>query len=286
MWATNEVRKRYDEIRKNRAAGYQFFGKHACSRQQNDEKDETKRRMHVFAAVQLNEEVTENTCLSTNRDELIKSFCTFRKDFDEVLAKQNIKKKGKDSWPNICCTSNGEKCKVPEGINADEMVPFALAQGGKVTKQSLYGEILDVLRAKGHQHHPNGGYLLQGMLKVLDEVKDINGAEELKTEIVNVFKHIHLCGPKVFHSPESEEVNMCQLFHPYGQLMGSFHKKIKGLFIARDSRDVLVPQESKAASFLQMAHMLSFAKQRPREFRAREANKKKEEHQTNNYIRL
>ena len=56
---------------------------------------------------------------------------------------------------------------------------------------------------------------------------------------------------------------MCQLFHPYDQLMSSFHKKFKGLFIARDSRDVLVPQESKAASFLQMAHMLSFAKPGP-----------------------
>ena len=36
------------------------------------------------------------------------------------------------------------------------MVPFALAQGGKVTKAALYGEILDVLSAKGHKHTRRG----------------------------------------------------------------------------------------------------------------------------------
>ena len=32
---------------------------------------------------------------------------------------------------------NGEKCEVPKGINAEEMVPFALAQGGKL-QNNLY----------------------------------------------------------------------------------------------------------------------------------------------------
>jgi len=257
MWATNEVRKKYDEMRIQNATAYQKHGENACKHEQHEQKDKTKRRMHIFAAVQLNEEVTENTCLSTNRDELIKSFCNFRKDFDETLANQNIKKKGTDLWPNICCTSNGEKCKIPEGINADEMVPFALAQGGKVTKQSLYGEILDVLRAKGHQHHPNGGYLLQGMLQALDEVKDMNGAEELKTEIINVFKRIHLCGPKTFTSPTGNTVKMCQLFHPYGQLFRSFHDKFQGILIASNANKVLVPQTSVSTLFLQKMDKLS-----------------------------
>ena len=74
MWGTNEVRKKYDEMREKHAAAYQKHGENACKHEQHEQKDETKRRMHIFAAVQLNEEVTENTCLSTNRDELIKSF--------------------------------------------------------------------------------------------------------------------------------------------------------------------------------------------------------------------
>ena len=58
----NEVRKTYDEMRKTNI--YQQHGKHECKHEQNEEKqDEAKRHMHVFAAVQLNEEVTENTCL-------------------------------------------------------------------------------------------------------------------------------------------------------------------------------------------------------------------------------
>ena len=73
MWATNEVRKKYDEMRIQHATAYQKHGENACKHELHEQKDETKRRMHIFAAVQLNEEVTENTCLSTNRDELIKS---------------------------------------------------------------------------------------------------------------------------------------------------------------------------------------------------------------------
>eukprot|EP00942_MAST-04A_sp_MAST-4A-sp1_P014876 g14876.t1 len=57
---------------------------------------------------------------------------------------------------------------------------------------------------------------------------------------------------QIFHSPESEDVNMCQLFHPYGQLMTSFHTKFEELFNARDAKNVLVPQESPTASFLQL----------------------------------
>merc|ERR1712167_517520 len=108
------------------------------------------------------------------------------------------------------------------------MVPFALAQGGKVTKAALYGEILDVLRAKdeGHHHkHKQGGYLLKGMLDVLGKLKGVvDDTGALEEEIIGVFKQIHLCGPRMFPSSSNDAVNMCQLFHPYAQLMHSFHE--------------------------------------------------------------
>ena len=254
MWATAEVRKNYDEMRLKHASQYQKHDEHACRHEEKAEYDGYKRHIHVFSAVQLNEEINENTCLSTNRDELITSICNFASKFDETLADYNIQKKAKDFWPNICCSPQGEICKPPAGIPEEKMVPFALAQGGKVTKASLYGEILDILRAK-NLHHPKGGYLLNGMLDVLNEVMDVN-TEDIRLEITRVFSQIHLCGPKVFNSPRNDAIKLCQLFHPYGQLMDLFHKKFIGLFRAKDAAIILQAQKASTTSFIQtMAKM-------------------------------
>ena len=81
-------------------------------------------------------------------------------------------KDGKHYWPNICCKSNNDSedsCADPTGsIPREQIVPFALAQGGKVTYTNLYGEVVDVLK----QH----GYLHKGMLKILDDVKYVDAS--------------------------------------------------------------------------------------------------------------
>merc|ERR1712072_100310 len=102
---------------------------------------------------------------------------------------------------------------------------------------------LDVLRAKGEHHHKQGGYLLKGMLDVLDELKDVR-TDTLKEEINRVFHQIHLCSPRVFQSPSDESIQMCELFYPYRKLMSSFHKKFKASFKAQDAKNILVPQSS------------------------------------------
>ncbi len=233
MVATMQVRSDYNNMRKDRASQYQRHGEKACEHEvkvQNVHKKE-ERRMQIISAITLHGEIDENTCLSTNRDELISAFCNFRNDFDAILSKQKIDKDGKDLWPNICCASSGDTCEPKEGTNIarKDMVPFALAQGGKVTKASLYGEILDVLRAAGTSSHKQGGYLLQGMLNALDAIEG-DQAKGLEEEIRHVFHKIHLCGPRVFNSPDKDAKKVCQLFHPYGQLLNSFLKKFKSLF--------------------------------------------------------
>merc|ERR1712167_530532 len=139
------VRRDYDEMREKHAAVYQNHGKTACMHE--DENHETKRHVHIMSAIALHEEVDGKTCLSTNRDELVSAFCNFRTYFDKTLSKHNLGN-AKEFWPNICCASTVDTCNSTK-VERHKMVPFALAQGGKVTKNALYGEILDVLRATG-----------------------------------------------------------------------------------------------------------------------------------------
>ena len=67
------------------------------------------------------------------------------------------------------------------------------------------------------------------MLEVLRKVKGVN-TDTLKKDFINVFKQIHLCGPRVFQSPLDESIQLCELFYPYRKLMSSFHEKFKVLF--------------------------------------------------------
>ena len=57
-----------------------------------------------------------------------------------MLKIQGITKSGKSFWPNICCkerrNSELEVCTDPfSKLNRTEIVPFAMAQGGKPTRK-------------------------------------------------------------------------------------------------------------------------------------------------------
>ena len=63
---------------------------------------------------------------------------------------------GRDLWPNICCRKDNfedlKSCNDPSGnVPRSEIVPFALAQGGNITVQNLYGEILTSLNYSNFQ---------------------------------------------------------------------------------------------------------------------------------------
>ena len=62
----------------------------------------------IFPAVEVAneiEKIEDTTCIDTNRDELLKSFCSFRMDLDHLFQMQGSKKITKQFWPNICCIS-------------------------------------------------------------------------------------------------------------------------------------------------------------------------------------
>jgi hypothetical protein len=251
--AIEEVRQRYDKNREEKAESYYKHDVNACTKQDQEVSKEQSgsedmRRVNVFSAIPLHTEINENTCLSTNRDELIVAFCNFRKRFDNTLSEQKtITKNGKSLWPNICCVSSSTSCKPSDGLKQEDMVPFALSEGGKVTKQSLYGEIVDVLRAVG-RHHKQGGYLLRGMLQAIDEIPNNQletKKQQFKDELKQVFKKIRLCGPRVFNSPGKSAEQLCELFHPYSQLMNFFHEKFKRM-LKSNSIDVVNSYNKKS----------------------------------------
>merc|ERR1711871_942723 len=186
----------------------------------------------------------DKTCINKNRDVLLTAFCNFRKGFDAVLQENGLKD-GKHYWPNICCKSNNDSedsCADPTGsIPREEIVPFALAQGGKVTYTNLYGEVVDVLKKKGYLH--------RGMLKILEEVKV--DASALKSQVNKQFKDVQLCPPKLFKSPRSKAVDMCELLYPYSQLLDGFQTSFERLFSIHKLTEYLRAQSAET-NFMQL----------------------------------
>ena len=107
-------------------------------------------------------EIDNKYCLNENRNRLIGSFCNFRSRFIRLLQEKKYPKvpslpkyTGRDLWPNICCRKDNfehlKTCNDPSGkVPRSHIVPFALAQGGNVTVDNLYGEIVDVLKLNGY----------------------------------------------------------------------------------------------------------------------------------------
>ena len=221
-WANEDVRTKYEALRLQRVLKESKMETQNCNTDQ-------KNHIVIFPAIALQEEVDEKTCINKNRDEVIEAFCNFRGEFDKVLKNRNLKDT-KHYWPNICCkghgdskggSNNDDSCNDPNStIKRENIVPFALAQGGKITYKHLYGEVVDIL-------NPNG-YLHEGMKRVVEDATkatDINEKrlKALKESLEKSFNGISLCGPRVFTSPTSSEIKMCEMFYPYKHLLNSFH---------------------------------------------------------------
>ena len=113
------------------------------------------------------EDIEDTTCIDMNRDELLKAFCSFRHDLDNLFKIQGKTETAESFFPNICCKERRdtklEVCHDPSGkIPREDIIPFALSQGGHYSRHNLYAEVSDALK--------NGGYLHKGMLGILKGV--------------------------------------------------------------------------------------------------------------------
>ena len=71
----------------------------------------------------------------------------------------------------------------------------------------------------------------------------------------DLFNDVSLCGPKSFTSPENREKNMCELFYPYGHLLGTFHAAFEQMFSSKGVTNRLRAQGAVSTSFIElMAH--------------------------------
>jgi hypothetical protein len=190
-----------------------------------------------------------------NRDELIKSFCDFRSELDDLFQIVSIDKEAKTFWPNICCKERHdvdsektlETCKPPKDsdVKPKDMIPFALSQGGNFTRHNLYVEVSETIKEGGHLHN--------GMMKLLEKVISLKHFKihdpkliSAKEQIRSFFNGISLCGPVIIDAPD--EKKMCELFIPYRHSMKEFVKLFKGLYIPDNLVRVKVQESS---SFLE-----------------------------------
>ena len=175
-------------------------------------------------------EIDNKYCLNENRNRLINSFCNFRPRFIKLL-KDKIKSiltkfpkyTGRDLWPNICCRKdnfeNLKSCNDPSGnVPRSHIVPFALAQGGNITVQNLYGEIVDIIK--------QDGYLQEGMNK---PIQGIFNGDKLKAKLKNLFETTLLCGPREFGLPTNEAIRLCELFYPYEHMLSTYYDEVNVL---------------------------------------------------------
>ena len=187
----------------------------------------------IFLAIEIEneiEDIEDSTCIDVNRDEMLKSFCSFRSDLDNLFQIQNINKKAKAFWPNICCKERRdttlEVCNDPSGEKKrGEIVPFALSSGGKYSRHNLYAEMTDTIR--------RNGYLHTGMDRLIDTLPNIGYKKqrEVKQLIGAFFNDVSLCGPRIVEVPGRSDKKLCELFLPYHHAMRNFFHLIESLYL-------------------------------------------------------
>jgi hypothetical protein len=226
-WATQDVINKAQKLRNQLSLLPEYNVKHHC--------EQEKQRLaygvlRTGIVVPTDAEIDDKYCLNENRDRLISSFCNFRPRFIKLLQEKlyprlpsTPKYTGRDLWPNICCRKDNfqhlQTCNDPSGkVPRSHIVPFALAQGGNITVDNLYGEIVDVLK--------KDGYLQQGMSKAVDGIKD---ADKLQQKINNLFETTLLCGPREFGLPTNEGIRLCELFYPYEHMLTTYYNEVNTL---------------------------------------------------------
>ena len=226
LWAKDQIRMRHDDEMAKRKTADNQAEKTSC------EKEEDKGTV-VFPAIDLPneiEDIEDTTCIDTNRDELLKSFCSFRIDLDIYFKIHGIKRYAKSFFPNICCKERKdttlEACEdTTRKIARNNIIPFALSQGGHYSRHNLYAEVTDALK--------KNGYLHKGMLSILKDAGLPNeiGKNKLVKRINGFFDELSLCGPRVIREPGTQgERQLCQLFVPYGHVLTHFYNEIVALY--------------------------------------------------------
>merc|ERR1711871_672487 len=174
-------------------------------------KEEEEGGMVVFPAIDVPneiEKIEDTTCIDTNRDELLKAFCSFSSDLDDLFNIRGRNETAKSFFPNICCKERRdtklEVCEDPSGrISREDIIPFALSQGGNFSRHNLYAEVTDALKKRGYLH--------RGMVKVLSVMPVSKARNELRRQMNGFFAEISLCGPRVVKEPGTkDELRLCQ----------------------------------------------------------------------------
>ncbi len=237
LWAKEQIRLEHDKLMKARKEEDDEKEKSACE-------DERKDGTIIFPTMEILNEIEDKedtTCIDTNRDELLKSFCSFRIDLDNLFQIQSIDKEAKSFWPNICCKERKDKtlevCEDKTGkIKRENIIPFALSQGGDYSRHNLYSEVKESIRS--------GGYIHAGMKKLIDSLT-INSKRKtrVKGQVDAFFSDVSLCGPRIVDAPGNAENKLCELFIPYKHAMKSFYNLIKSLYMQ--------PMKIQTSSFLE-----------------------------------
>eukprot|EP00942_MAST-04A_sp_MAST-4A-sp1_P000771 g771.t1 len=149
-------------------------------------------------------------------------------DLDELFEDESFDKKAKTFWPNICCKERRNKkleaCSPPEGskIKRENIVPFALSQGGDYSRHNLYVEVSEAIKVDGYLH--------KGMKKLLKSLGE-HKTKYARKIVDSFFNEVSLCGPRIVDQPGAKDkTKLCELFIPYKHAMTQFYNLIELLF--------------------------------------------------------
>merc|ERR1711871_532599 len=229
LWAKEQIRLEHDKLIQSRKSKDNENEREQCA-------NEVTEGTVVFPAMEISNEIEEKedtTCIDTNRDELLKSFCSFRMDLDSLFKIQGVENPAKSYWPNICCKERNdddksktlETCQPPEGSNIkpENMIPFALSQGGHYNRHSLYVEVTEAIKKEGYLH--------KGMKDLLASLQSSVDTTNATKRVNAFFEEVSLCGPRIVDAPGNPENKLCELFVPYKHAMRSFYNLIENLFV-------------------------------------------------------
>ena len=131
LWAKEEIRMKHDDMMAKRKERDNKKERNFCK---EEEEDGTV----VFPAIDVPNEIEnieDTTCIDTNRDELLKAFCSFRHDLDDLFKIQGRKETAESFFPNICCKERRdtklEVCEDPSSkIPKGRHHPVRVVTGG------------------------------------------------------------------------------------------------------------------------------------------------------------
>ena len=93
--AKEQIRLQHDKLMQERKDQDDKNEKRSCEKQR-------LKGTVIFPAIEISneiEKIEDTTCIDTNRDELLKSFCSFTSDLDNLFQIQSIDKEAKTFWP-------------------------------------------------------------------------------------------------------------------------------------------------------------------------------------------